>query len=99
MSTIKATKSKDNPIQSKLETSRMNNLTTILFILALATMAATTPAQSGSGKTCQKVLLDGGASSKFDEHAGHAIHSLTVEDLKRFEPTVTANNKVPTVNR
>lgn len=35
----------------------------------------------------------------FPIHVGHAIHPMTVETLKRFEPTATAANKVPTVDQ
>uniref|UniRef100_A0A914UXJ6 Uncharacterized protein n=1 Tax=Plectus sambesii TaxID=2011161 RepID=A0A914UXJ6_9BILA len=48
---------------------------------------------------CPVTLSLGGASSDFAEHVGHAIHSFTVQDLQKFEPTVTKNNQVPTVNR
>lgn len=40
-----------------------------------------------------------GVSINFNETIAHAIHSLTVQDLKLFDPEVTVNNRVPTVNR
>jgi hypothetical protein len=48
---------------------------------------------------CPDILKRGGASLKFSEHTSHAIHSLTVSDLQKFEQLVTIKNKVPTVNR
>ena len=37
-----------------------------------------------SSATLKKV----GASDNFAEHVGHAIHSFTVDDLRKFEPLV-----------
>jgi len=48
-------------------------------------------------ETCAKVLQTAGASPLFAEHVGHGIHSLTVERLQKFEPSVTVDNKVPTL--
>jgi len=30
---------------------------------------------------------------------GHAIHSITVQDIQQFEPAFTRNNSIPTINR
>jgi len=38
-------------------------------------------------------------SPSFNETIAHAIHSMTVQDLQLFDPEVTVNNHVPTVNR
>lgn len=35
----------------------------------------------------------------FSENIAHSIHSLTVQDLRLFDPSVTENNSVPTINR
>lgn len=48
---------------------------------------------------CQKVLLDAGATKQFPIHVYHAIHAITVQDLKIFEPTANENNSVPTINK
>ena len=69
------------------------------MLVAAATLATATGSPAATGRNCRQVLAAAGAGAKFVEHAGHAIHSLTVDDLKRFEPTVTADNRVPTVNR
>ena len=72
---------------------------TTVILLAAATLATVTGGPAATDRNCKQVLAAAGAGDKFVEHAGHAIHSLTVDDLKRFEPAVTADNKVPTVNR
>lgn len=49
---------------------------------------------------CEQIFQVAGINaSAFPFLVTHAIHSLTVEDLSRFEPSITENNKVPTVNR
>lgn len=47
---------------------------------------------------CQDILRRARASSKFGENVYHATHAITVNDLKKFEPTATERNNVPTVN-
>lgn len=37
-------------------------------------------------------------SSRYHESIGHAIHSLSVQGLRIFDPSATKNNDVPTVN-
>eukprot|EP01001_Neometanema_parovale_P010548 NODE_6788_length_817_cov_185.047550_g6552_i0.p1 GENE.NODE_6788_length_817_cov_185.047550_g6552_i0~~NODE_6788_length_817_cov_185.047550_g6552_i0.p1 ORF type:complete len:232 (-),score=76.83 NODE_6788_length_817_cov_185.047550_g6552_i0:120-767(-) len=37
-------------------------------------------------------------SPRFNETIAHAIHSLTVEDLRMFHPRATDENTIPTVN-
>lgn len=48
---------------------------------------------------CSQMLSDAGASSKFAGSVAHAVHSMTVDDLKKFYPTANENNYVPTVNK
>ena len=45
---------------------------------------------------CDKILEKGGISPEFAKHVSHAIHSLTIEDLKMyFNKKVGVNNSIP----
>lgn len=70
---------------------------TKILCLVLSSLALTTAAPP-SATTCQSVLAAAGADEKFSGLVAHAIHSMTVDDLRAFEPTVTENNRVPTIN-
>jgi len=48
---------------------------------------------------CVAVMKNSGLSDMFGEIVAHGIHSLTVEDLRMFEPTATEKNNIPTVNK
>lgn len=39
-----------------------------------------------------------GVSRAFNETIGHALHSITLEDLRRFNPRTPVENGIPTVN-
>jgi len=62
-----------------------------VFVFVAATACATSE--------CPSLLKKAGASEKFAERVVHAIHAITVSDLKKFEPKATEKNQVPTVNR
>jgi len=48
---------------------------------------------------CASVMKKGGLSKDFAKHVSHAIHSLTVEDIKMyFNKNVGENNNIPVVN-
>lgn len=47
---------------------------------------------------CRDLFPISGLSSRFNETIAHAIHSLTVEGLKLFDPQATSVNHIPTVN-
>jgi len=65
-----------------------------IFVFLIAANAATI------SNECQSILKDQGISSdNFAIHVYHAIHTVTLDDLKMFEPTVTENNRVPTLTR
>ena len=49
-------------------------------------------------KRCDKVNPYIGLSDNFSENIAHAIHSMTVQGLRLFNPRVTEKNTVPTVN-
>jgi len=42
--------------------------------------------------------LDSGLSNSYWESIGHAIHSMDVQSLQMFNPKVSEDNKIPTVN-
>jgi len=47
---------------------------------------------------CCRLIHESGFSENFNETIAHAIHSMTVQGLQRFNPKATVNNRVPTVN-
>jgi len=66
-----------------------------IFVFALLVGSAV---GADGNPVCTTVLKNAGASPQFATLVGHAVHSLTVDDLRKFEPTVTEANKVPTIN-
>ncbi|CAH1780043.1 unnamed protein product [Owenia fusiformis] len=48
--------------------------------------------------TCKTAYSTAGLSSNFNETIAHAIHSMTVEGLRLFNPKATEKNCIPTVN-
>uniref|UniRef100_A0A1X7UZW5 Uncharacterized protein n=1 Tax=Amphimedon queenslandica TaxID=400682 RepID=A0A1X7UZW5_AMPQE len=64
----------------------------LFVILALIALA------SSASLDCNQLLTSNGFSSNFNETIAHAIHSMTVEALKTFNPRATERNNVPTVN-
>lgn len=55
-------------------------------------------AHEASFDACFDLLKAAGASDMFGSFVGHAIHSLTVRGLQRFEPNATEINFIPTIN-
>jgi len=47
---------------------------------------------------CKAALLEAGVTEDFDVMVSHAIHSITMKELQKFDSTVTEDNYVPTVN-
>jgi hypothetical protein len=68
----------------------------ITFLASLVIVQAAT--ESSKPKSCGTVLRSGGASPRFGYLVGHSVHSLTVSELQKFEPSTTANNSVPTID-
>ena len=56
-------------------------------------------ASSATATKCSDAFDAAGVSDRFAETVAHAVHSLTVEDLKQFNPDVTEDNSIPTVPR
>ena len=68
---------------------------TVLVALTFAYVALAAPTSR-----CHTALVgELGLSSNYDETVAHAIHSITLNELQKFEPTATEANRIPTVNR
>jgi len=71
-------------------------------LLALAASITAHPVQNSNISTnadsCAKVLENGGATKGFTLSVTHAIHSMTVNVLKKFDPLASEHNFVPTMN-
>jgi hypothetical protein len=65
-------------------------LFTAVFIVTAS--AAPTP-------QCSASLAQSGVSSRYSETVAHAIHSITLNELRMFNPITSTENNVPTVNR
>ncbi|XP_033744443.1 uncharacterized protein LOC117330339 [Pecten maximus] len=65
----------------------------------LAIIVCVALAQGAPNRHCPDVLAKAGLTTKYNETIAHAVHSMTVEALKLFNPRATSNNKVPTVNQ
>lgn len=49
--------------------------------------------------TCEETMEKGGISDAFAKHVSHAIHSLTIEDIRMyFNKKAGENNNIPVVN-
>jgi len=68
-------------------------------MFALTTFVVFTFLHYGSGQVCPEILKSYGVSPQFPGVVAHGIHSITVEDLRTFEQTVSIENSIPTVNR
>eukprot|EP00656_Telonema_subtile_P008727 TRINITY_DN1407_c0_g1_i3.p1 TRINITY_DN1407_c0_g1~~TRINITY_DN1407_c0_g1_i3.p1 ORF type:complete len:226 (+),score=55.42 TRINITY_DN1407_c0_g1_i3:209-886(+) len=66
----------------------------VAILLAVAAVAFAAPTNQ-----CASAIQAAGVSTRFDETIAHAIHSITLNELQKFNPTATAQNGVPTVNR
>ena len=64
----------------------------LFVVLALTALA------SSASLDCNQLLTSSGFSRNFNETIAHAIHSMTVEALKTFNPRATEQNNIPTVN-
>ena len=72
----------------------------MLFALTLAvllTVAVAEPVPEAM-KRCDALHPSSGLTNKYWEAIAHAVHSMDLDSLKKFQPLATENNKVPTVN-
>lgn len=49
-------------------------------------------------RNCAKLSPDSGLAPNYHENIAHAVHSMTVQGLRMFNPQATVKNAVPTVN-
>merc|ERR1712195_291949 len=73
---------------------RLRPIMKLVIALAFVTLAFAAPTPQ-----CPSIIKEAGVSLKFDETIAHAIHSITLNELRKFNPTTTTENGVPTVNR
>jgi len=62
----------------------------MLYILTLFVVAFS--------RNCGVEFPKAGLSHRYNESIAHAIHSMTLDVVRRFQPTIGLDNKVPTVN-
>lgn len=55
-------------------------------------------AKAAPSEFCKDLFPISGLSDNFNETIAHAIHSLSVEGLRLFDPSATSMNHIPTVN-
>jgi len=71
----------------------------LLVLLLVAAVAAKDKKKANNKSQCASVMKKGGLSKDFAKHVSHAIHSLTVEDIRTyFNKNVGENNNIPVVN-
>ena len=64
---------------------------TVLLMMSLVLCVTAAPFDA---KECVSELQRAGVSQRFNETVAHAIHSMTVQGLKLFNPRATVKNKV-----
>lgn len=67
----------------------------LLLLAVVLGVACAIPTQE---RLCPVALREAGYSVNYNETIAHAIHSMTVEGLRLFNPRATEENNVPTVN-
>ena len=70
----------------------MDAIRTLCLFLAVCSLAVL------AAEDCRQLLVHNGLSANYNETIAHAIHSMTVEGLRMFNPRATLDNHVPTVN-
>jgi len=67
----------------------------VLMLLSDAQEVTAAPGQANCGKLMQAA----GTTAQFDQNVAHAIHSMSLETLRKFEPSVSDNNLVTNLNK
>uniref|UniRef100_A0A914C1M5 Uncharacterized protein n=1 Tax=Acrobeloides nanus TaxID=290746 RepID=A0A914C1M5_9BILA len=67
-------------------------------LIGLFLISLTTSLPVEKKDICTKVLKSAHASENFGENVAHALHSITVRELRKFESNVTEENNIPTIN-
>ena len=63
-------------------------------VLIVASLVLCVTAAPYDPKVCVSELQRAGVSQRFNETVAHAIHSMTVQGLRLFNPRATVKNKV-----
>ena len=69
-----------------------------IFVVVLALLAAASAIDVPVTRNCAKLNPAAGFADNYYENMAHAIHSMNVPGLQRFNPRATVKNSVPTVN-
>ena len=69
-----------------------------LLAVAIAATNAAVLTRSDATSDCRDLYSSYNLSPNFNETIAHAIHSMTVQGLRMFNPRATEDNTVPTVN-
>ena len=72
----------------------------MMFVLTLAALVAVAVAEPVpvAMKRCDAMHPSAQLTSTYWEAIAHAIHSMDLDSLRKFQPNADENNKVPTVN-
>jgi len=65
--------------------------------LCLSSFSIAVPGD-GDPNECAGKLKAVGASESFDAMVAHGVHSMTLDDLRKFDPSATEKNFVPTID-
>lgn len=65
----------------------------LAFVVGFAAVSAE-PSQ-----ICREAFYKSGLSTNYNETIAHAVHSMSVEGLRLFDPMASEQNKIPTVNQ
>jgi hypothetical protein len=67
-------------------------------LLSIVILALSLTSFSRGDSSCDQVFKNENISPKFPLHVYHILHAVTLNDLKKFEPSTTENNRVPTID-
>jgi len=70
----------------------------LILCFALSSSFASPVADTKNQQGCDATLKAAGATARFPGIVAHGIHSITVEQLRKFKPDVTEKNAIPTTN-
>lgn len=72
-------------------------LWTLCLLLLTGALAIPTNQGSSTSERCQASLAASGASDKFAANAAHLTHSITLQELRRLDPSAKAENGIATI--
>ena len=68
------------------------------FVAVVAVLAVAGAIDVPIIRNCAKLHPSAGLADNYYENMAHAVHSINVPGLQRFNPMVTVKNSIPTVN-